>query len=389
MFFWYFPAENCADNAPFVLWLQGGPGTSCLFSIFHEVGPYNLVSNDTIDLRKYRWNNETNILFVDNPIGTGYSFTDSEYGYTNFEPEIAHNLYIVLTQVFKLFPELSARDLYLSGESYGCKFASALGYEIHRQNNLVTTSEEKMNLKGITIGDGYCDPIHMLDYGDYLYNVGLLGARERELFNNKSAEIIKLIQAGSYAEATRRRDALISGGTISLFNNLTGFVYDLNILKTQDQATPLVNYLAINNVIREAIHVGNTTFSDGSNVLANMVVDRALSVAPLIQSLIEEYPIRFYNGQFDPLDGYTLTLNFLSHLKWSGSEEFETAVRKIWRVDDEIAGYVKTAKNMSEVLVRLAGHLVPANQQQWSYELLVKNFILGQPLNLTSPYISN
>ena len=36
-------------------------------------------------------------------------------------------------------------------------------------------SPMKMPLKGLAIGDGLCDPSNQLDYGDFLYQVGLLG----------------------------------------------------------------------------------------------------------------------------------------------------------------------------------------------------------------------
>ena len=36
-------------------------------------------------------------------------------------------------------------------------------------------------LKGLAIGDGLCDPPHQLDYGDFLYQVGLLDESDRNL----------------------------------------------------------------------------------------------------------------------------------------------------------------------------------------------------------------
>merc|ERR1712142_801258 len=42
MFFWYFPAAYDFENAPVVLWLQGGPGGSSLFGLFAENGPFSV-----------------------------------------------------------------------------------------------------------------------------------------------------------------------------------------------------------------------------------------------------------------------------------------------------------------------------------------------------------
>ncbi|KAK9877321.1 hypothetical protein WA026_017718 [Henosepilachna vigintioctopunctata] len=44
MFFWFFPSENKYEEAPVVLWLQGGPGDSTFISLFYENGPFTLTS---------------------------------------------------------------------------------------------------------------------------------------------------------------------------------------------------------------------------------------------------------------------------------------------------------------------------------------------------------
>jgi len=66
-------------------------------------------------------------------------------------------------------------------------------------------------------------------------------------------------------------------------------------------------------------------------------------------------------------------------LEWSGSEQYRNAERKIWTVDGTIAGYVKSAGDFSEVLVRNAGHMVPTDQPVWALDLFNK-FIFNQPL---------
>ncbi|KAI9334225.1 Alpha/Beta hydrolase protein [Zopfochytrium polystomum] len=97
LFFWFFPARDAQDAtalataaaaaapaaaaaaapqppAPLILWLQGGPGTSSMIGLFHEVGPLALNARGEICLRRCHWNRRCALLFVDNPVGTGYSF---------------------------------------------------------------------------------------------------------------------------------------------------------------------------------------------------------------------------------------------------------------------------------------------------------------------------
>lgn len=53
---------------------------------------------------------------------------------------------------------------------------------------------------------------------------------------------------------------------------------------------------------------------------------------------------------------YPLVVNYLKNLNFSGADEYKTAERHIWRVDNDVAGYVKQAGNLTEILVRNAGN---------------------------------
>lgn len=67
MFFWFFPAQKNPDNAPVVLWLQGGPGASSLYGLFIENGPVLINSKNKLDSRLYSWTKDHNVLYIDNP----------------------------------------------------------------------------------------------------------------------------------------------------------------------------------------------------------------------------------------------------------------------------------------------------------------------------------
>ena len=71
-------------------------------------------------------------------------------------------------------------------------------------------------------------------------------------------------------------------------------------------------------------------------------------------------------------------MSSLQKLDWSGAAEYRTASRQQWYVGDELAGYVKQAGKLTEVLVRNAGHMVPADQPRWAFDL-VSRFINDQP----------
>ena len=100
MFYWFFPyspdsnstisaSEEFMDiseskestlekQKPLVIWLTGGPGCSSELSIFFENGPFRL-KNGEKQLNPYSWNKEANMLYVDFPLGEGFSITDSTF----------------------------------------------------------------------------------------------------------------------------------------------------------------------------------------------------------------------------------------------------------------------------------------------------------------------
>lgn len=378
IFFWFFPSETWPQKAPILVWLQGGPGASSMFGLFSEHGPYVITENLNVTLRKFSWTKAISVLYIDNPVGTGYSFTDSEQGYAKNEDDVARNLYETIRQFFVMFPELLKNDFYVAGESYGGKYGPALAYKIHEANK---NASIKINLKGVSIGNGFCDPVNMLNYGDYLIEIGLIDVNGQKIFHQKRDEAVSLIKQEKWVEAFERFDILLNNdltnGT-SVFTNLTGYTNYYNYLKTKDAGFDYVSDFIQQDFVRDAIHVGNSTF----HVIAALVEqylkgDVMKSVAHRIEVLLENYKVLVYNGQLDIIVAYPLTLEFLKQLKWSGAEEYKTATRDVWRIKDRIAGYSKTVRNLNEVLVRNAGHMVPSDQPLFAFDL-INRFVFGK-----------
>ena len=65
------------DKDPLIIWLTGGPGCSSELAIFYENGPLRLVDGKP-EINMDSWNNNMNLLFIDQPIGTGYSKAKNE-----------------------------------------------------------------------------------------------------------------------------------------------------------------------------------------------------------------------------------------------------------------------------------------------------------------------
>lgn len=371
MFFWFFPSFSNFETDPVVLWLQGGPGASSLIGLFAENGPFKPAKHG-VNLRKYNWVHGHSVIYIDNPVGAGYSFTNG--GYVKNETVVGQNLYKALLQFFQLFPELQKNDFFVTGESYAGKYVPAISFTIHENNVL---AKQKINLKGLAIGNGLCDPENQLKYSYYLYQLGLIDMNAQKMLHDIEMKGIDFIKHQKWLEAFQVFNDLINGDLnhTALFKNLTGFDNYFNYLISHDSdylIERMGKYIQSTEV-RRAIHVGNNTFNGESSIVEiNLALDIMQSVAPWITQLLSHYRVLIYNGQLDIIVAYPLTLGFLQNLKFSASDEYKTAERHIWKVGDDIAGYVKSAGNLTEILVRNAGHMVPGDQPVWAYDLITR-----------------
>ena len=187
-FFWYLPALNGDEEAPLLIWLQGGPGGSSLYGMFEEIGPMGVDANMTLYPRDpdNNWNQKYSLLFLDNPCGVGFSWSSSESCFVQDEQTVGSDLRNAMLQFYKMFPNLKQNDLYITGESYAGKYVPAFSYTIFSANqNLQPTDDEYINFKGLSVGDGAMSPENQFfGFGDLLYNVAMINSRERQVFDD-------------------------------------------------------------------------------------------------------------------------------------------------------------------------------------------------------------
>ncbi|KAE8844111.1 hypothetical protein HRS9122_05214 [Pyrenophora teres f. teres] len=80
VFFWFFESRSNPASDPFTLWLNGGPGSDSLIGLFEENGPCFVDENLTVTSNPYSWNNISNMLYISQPVGVGFSYQDQAVG---------------------------------------------------------------------------------------------------------------------------------------------------------------------------------------------------------------------------------------------------------------------------------------------------------------------
>jgi len=249
MFFWFFEAqEPKVANPPLLIWLQGGPGGSSMFALFSEMGPYELVQDGKAYAARRRettWNKEYSMLFIDNPVGAGFSFTTTDAGYcTDTKECVSRNLYSLLQQFYTVFPEQLKSPLYVTGESYGGHYVPGISYYIHTHNKAIaegTAQGVMIPLAGLAVGDGWIDPVNMIPaYPAMMFNQGLIDDEQRVVIQKMCDESVANIKAGKMSAAFDVWDRMLNGDIWpygNLFHNYTGLNDYDNYMNTNAPAS--------------------------------------------------------------------------------------------------------------------------------------------------------
>ena len=183
LFYWLFLAQNGKPNAPVVVWMNGGPGLSSMFSLFNELGPLQLDGQDKLQPRQVHWNEQWHLLFVDQPLGVGFS----EYGAAGPSRTLRDTtaqLYGFLQALLRAHPELQELDIYLAGESFCGHFFPRLARHILVQNAAAAAGTAPgvlpLRLTGVSIGGMQADVrARVLSLPAQAYAFGLITLAQR------------------------------------------------------------------------------------------------------------------------------------------------------------------------------------------------------------------
>ncbi|KAJ7320786.1 alpha/beta-hydrolase [Mycena albidolilacea] len=152
LFFWAFEKANgtltgsASDTDPWMIWLNGGPGSSSMIGLMTENGPLQVTGNFSIKPNNFSWNKLADTFWIDQPVGTGYSTSDAT-GYVPDEDQMGRDFVEFLSNIVKIFPSLAKRPLYLAGESYA-------GTYPYITKTIFSTPNPPVNLKKMIVGDG-------------------------------------------------------------------------------------------------------------------------------------------------------------------------------------------------------------------------------------------
>ncbi|XP_033737021.1 retinoid-inducible serine carboxypeptidase-like [Pecten maximus] len=224
MFYWLYESPKSGSDVPLVMWLQGGPGGSSTgFGNFEEIGPLDV----DLKSRNTTWLSVTSLLFVDNPVGTGFSFVDTPDALTTDVDMIAGDMLVLLKSFFmesKWGIKYQKSPFYIFCESYGGKMTAAISNVLYQA---IQSKELQCNFKGLALGDSWISPIDsMLNWGTYLHTNSIVDKQGMSLINASAYKALEYIQSDQWTKATDQFN--ICEGVVEENSNGVNFY---NILK--------------------------------------------------------------------------------------------------------------------------------------------------------------
>ncbi|KAJ4716122.1 putative Serine carboxypeptidase [Melia azedarach] len=158
LFYYFIESERSPGDDPLVLWLTGGPGCSAFSGLVYEIGPLSFDYENSkpylpnLTLNPYSWTKVANIIFLDAPVGTGFSYAKTWQGYSNMDDILsAAETYSFLRKWLIAHPKFVANPLYISGDSYSGIIVPIVVQ--HISDDIDAGNEPRMNLKGYTLGN--------------------------------------------------------------------------------------------------------------------------------------------------------------------------------------------------------------------------------------------
>ncbi|KAI3712308.1 hypothetical protein L1987_70859 [Smallanthus sonchifolius] len=148
LFYYFIESEGNPKDDPLVLWISGGPGpltfnseTSSVEKPILEIVPH------------------TNIIFLDQPAGSGFSYAETPQAYIMNDTLSAKETYNFLRKWLLDHPKFLNNPLYLGGDSYTGIVLPMIVQEIYDGTRNEAGERPHINIKGYLLGNPATDII--------------------------------------------------------------------------------------------------------------------------------------------------------------------------------------------------------------------------------------
>lgn len=379
LFYWLFRNPASQNTSAFTIWLNGGPGSSSLFGLFNENGPLRVTRTGAgpddfqIGLSpEGSWFDLGDILFIDQPVGTGFSYTNSStQTYLNTMDQVGDEFIIFLTNFKAKYPDYGSRPLTFSGESYAGKYLPFLSTRIVQSG--------VMNLTNVVLGNPYTSPVNQrTSTWKVGYSLGIIDSYNRDQVAALQRRCERAVSAnfstsGDTCTQTLAYVQEVGGGIFDMDARLFNSSYLASAFKK-----PYQDYFNTSGKVNEvfaAIHVDKSpkvpVFEPSSDrVAAAIYADQMIDYSAFFDSFTNGQSgpnFLVYAGQWDNRDGpVTIESWITTQTSNFKASDLYALDRQIYYVNSTangvyVGGYFRRTPNGKFTLMTVpkAGHYVP------------------------------
>ncbi|XAR52945.1 hypothetical protein NMG60_11021287 [Bertholletia excelsa] len=406
LFYYFIESEGNPEEDPIFLWLTGGPGCSSFSGLIYEVGPLEFVIENykgglpQLRYYPYAWTKTASMIFLDAPVGTGFSYSRTVEGWPTSDSKSAEQSYQFLTKWLDEHPKYLAVQLFVGGDSYsGITVPLVTKLIIEGIKNEV---QPYMNLKGYLLGSPRTDSI--IDE-----NSKIVFAHRMALISDDMYERAKKGCHESYVNVDPTNTACVTA--LEDIEKCVSDLFTNNILEpncvfaSHDEhehgedperrfleqrpsdfflSPPMIpslwcrnfNYVlaytwANDGIVQEALHIRKGKVSNWKRCNKTLsYTEDVLTVVPVHQQLKNfDLQVLVECGDRDMVVPFVGTVKWIKYLNLTVAYDWRP-----WFVDGQVAGYteqysLEDGYRLTYATVKGAGHTAPEYYRRECYEM--------------------
>ncbi|XP_065847153.1 serine carboxypeptidase-like 17 [Euphorbia lathyris] len=362
LFYYFIKSQGNPKDDPLILWLTGGPGCSAFSGLVFEMGPlkfdvegYN-GSLPTLLLNPHSWTQVSSIIFLDAPIGTGFSYAKTSLGALSGDFIQINQTVQFLRQWLENHPEFMSNQVYIAGDSYSGITVPPIAQKVSEGNE--EGEKPLINLKGCILGNAGTDGV--LESNSKIPYVHGKGFISDQLFQS-----LKTSCGGEYTNIDPTNSEClkymqdyykcVTG--INVVHVLEPLCYFPSVMKCRDYDYLLSQNWANNKKVREALHIQKGSLKKWirCNYGINYSRDIVSSVGYHVYLGNKGFRSLLYSGDHDMVVPFISTEAWIRSLNYSVVDEWRP-----WFLDAQVGGYTRTYSNgITFVTVKGGGHTAP------------------------------
>ncbi|KZT29372.1 alpha/beta-hydrolase [Neolentinus lepideus HHB14362 ss-1] len=380
LFFVLTKARRVADKERIIFWFNGGPGCSSFDGLMMEIGPWRMDGEGSLNVTDGGWEEYTNVVYVDQPAGTGYSYTSTD-SYVHELSDAAQQVVQFMRWFYRVFPEYKDMDTYLAGESYA-------GQYIPYFADAILNSDLNLPFKGVAIGNGWIDARRQYPaFLDYAVKHGLVEPnsddykRSKDVTDQCMAELDKItdrepinVDVCERVMMTVLQGKEKDGKCVNVYDvRLTDSVpaCGMNWPAELEYVTP---YLGRQDVV-QALHATahSQSWVECRGRVGQELTNRASqSAIALLPGVLERVPVLLFAGDQDFICNYVGVEGLIQAMEWGGARGLGTVQTQSWSVNGTPAGTWVSARNLTYAKIFNASHMVAYDAPHVAHDMMLR-----------------